>query len=302
MAQQGFDRGAEDVGNIVEFGHVNVRVPDQRLATLFYIMGLGLTRDPYLVVGIDNMWVNVGACQFHLPTGPAQVVRGTVGLVVPDPEALRARLEAVAPRLAGTRFGCQAAGEAIEVTCPWGNRIRAHAPDPQFGRVTLGMPYVELDAPPGSAAAIARFYREILGGLATAGEDAHGGFARVSVGQAEAIVFRETDRAQPAYDGNHVQISLADFSGPHRRLLARGLVTEESNQHQYRFQDVVDLDSGRVLVTVEHEVRSMRHPMYARALVNRNAAQNNNRYAPGHEAWAPVMPPGDLARTRSTFV
>jgi hypothetical protein len=302
MTDTVFDRTAEDVGNIVEFGHVNVRVPDQRLATLFYVMGLGLTRDPYLVVGIDNMWVNAGTCQFHLPTGPAQVLRGTIGLVVPNLAALRARLDAVAPRLAGTCFAWHDAVDAIDVTCPWGNRLRLHAPDVRFGRITLGMPYVELDSPPGSSPAIARFYREILHGLASPGEDARGRFARVAAGLAGAIVFRETDREQPDYDGNHIQIALADFSGPHARLLARGLVSEESNQHQYRFQDVVDPASGDVLVTIEHEVRSMRHPMYARALTNRNAGQNNNRYAPGHEAWVPAMPPADMAPSRTTFV
>ena len=45
-----FDRTAEDLGNIVELGHVNVTVPDQTKATAYYLMGLGLTRDPYLVL------------------------------------------------------------------------------------------------------------------------------------------------------------------------------------------------------------------------------------------------------------
>ena len=63
-----FDRRVEDLGNIVELGHVNVTVPDQRKATAFYFMGLGLTRDPYLMAGVDNMWVNVGRGQFHLPS------------------------------------------------------------------------------------------------------------------------------------------------------------------------------------------------------------------------------------------
>ena len=66
-----FDRGVEDLGNVVELGHVNVTVPDQRLATLFYISGLGLTRDPYLMTGVDNMWANVGRAQFHLPVARA---------------------------------------------------------------------------------------------------------------------------------------------------------------------------------------------------------------------------------------
>ena len=47
------------------------QVPDQRLATLFYVAGLGLTRDPYLMVSDSNMWVNVGRSQFHLPSGRA---------------------------------------------------------------------------------------------------------------------------------------------------------------------------------------------------------------------------------------
>ena len=91
-----FDRTTEDLGNVVALEHVNIRVPDQRLATLFYIKGLGLTRDPYLMTGVDNMWVNVGRSQFHLPTGRAQILRGRVGLVVPDLKALRRSLDRVA--------------------------------------------------------------------------------------------------------------------------------------------------------------------------------------------------------------
>ena len=60
----------EDVGNIVLLEHVNVQIPDQALATLFYVVGLGFTRDPYLNVALNNMWVNVGEQQFHLPTRP----------------------------------------------------------------------------------------------------------------------------------------------------------------------------------------------------------------------------------------
>ena len=46
MTKSQFDRTVEDLGNIVELGHVNVTVPDQTKATAFYLMGLGLTRDP----------------------------------------------------------------------------------------------------------------------------------------------------------------------------------------------------------------------------------------------------------------
>jgi len=280
-----YDRTVEDVGNIVEFGHVNVLVPDQQLATLFYVSGLGLTRDPYLMTSTDNMWINVGAQQFHLPTGRAQVVRGVTGIVIPDLAPLRRRLERVGPMLSGTRFSTTERDGAVEVTCPWGNRIRLHTPAEHFGPVALGIVYVELDAPVGSAEGIARFYREILHAPAQAGHDSRGKFVRAGCGTNTTLLYRETAAAQPAYDGNHIQIALADFSGPHERLLARGLITEESDQHQYRFQALTDLESGAVLVEVEHEVRSMRHPLFNRQLVNRNPLQSNRHYAPGREAW-----------------
>lgn len=90
--EQKYDRSAEDLGNVVALEHVNITVPDQHLATLFYVTGLGLTRDPYLMTGTKNMWVNVGRGQFHLPGGKPQVVRGHVGIVLPDRAALLRRL------------------------------------------------------------------------------------------------------------------------------------------------------------------------------------------------------------------
>jgi hypothetical protein len=54
-------------------------------------------------------------------------------------------------------------------------------------------------------------------------------------------------------------------------LLDHGLITEKSNESQYRFQDIVDLATGECVATIEHEVRSMRHPLYARPLRDRNA-------------------------------
>lgn len=280
-----FDRSTEDVGNLVEFGHVNIRVPDQQQALVFYVMGLGLTRDPYLVTGVDNAWINVGTCQFHLPVGPAQVLRGVIGLVMPDINALEQRLMAVQRRLPGTRFAFQrTARDQLDVCCPWGNRLRVHAPDARrFGATVLGMPYVCMDVAPGTAGGIAAFYREVLAApvvLALRDGMPH---VRVPIGAGEALEFAETTAPMAPYDGHHVQVAVADFSGVHRRLLALGLITEESNQSQYRFQDIVDPADGRLLLTLEHEVRSMRHPMYARRLVNRDPAVSTQAFAPGHE-------------------
>ena len=119
----------------------------------------------------------------------------------------------------------------------------------------LGMPYVELEVPPGSSEGIARFYREMLGTMAAAGDDGEGRHVRVSVGAGQDLVYRETAKPSPPYDGHHIAIYLADFSGPHGKLLEKGLVTEESDQHQYRFVKIIDPDSGKALFELEHEVQ-----------------------------------------------
>jgi hypothetical protein len=231
------------------------------------------------------MWINVGQSQFHLPTGRIEVLRGITGLVLPDRAALLERLAKLRGPLGGTSFDFRESNEGVETVSPFGNRIHCHAPDPErFGPVALGMAYVRFDVRPGAAAGIARFYREVFAAPADLLDDADGPRARVMVGARQYFVFRETDAPEQAYDGHHVQIDVADFSGPHRRLQALGLVTEESSQHQYRFRDIVDPGSRSVLFTVEHEVRSMQHPMYARALVNRNPAQTGMSYRPGRDS------------------
>jgi catechol 2,3-dioxygenase-like lactoylglutathione lyase family enzyme len=287
MAGETFDRMLEDIGNIVHLEHVNVRVPDQQLATQFYVVALGLTRDPYLMVGLENMWINVGHSQFHLPTAAAQVLRGVTGLVIPDFDELPARLAAASERLKGTKFAYTVAADHADVTCPWGNHLRLHRPSTRFPRMELGMPYVELPVPQGTAAGIARFYTQIMNAPAVV--VANGSVAaEVKVGTSQKLVFRETTETLMPYDGHHIAIYIADFSGPHRKMLERGIVSEESNPYQYRFVDITDPDSGKVMFELEHEVRCVTHPMYRRPLINRNPAQRQPTYVAGRDArvWA----------------
>ena len=282
------DRTMEDLGNVVALEHVNIRVPDQRLATLFYIKGLGLTRDPYLMTGVENMWVNVGRSQFHLPTGRAQVLRGRVGLVVPDLKALRRSLDRVAADLKKTKLAVSRGRGFIDVVCPWGNRIRCYQANNKYGPITLGMAYVMFDVPVNSTKGIARFYTEILGAPARLRQFEKAPASHIAVGHHQTLIFREVAGRATKYDGHHLQLYVGNFSGPYRGLVKRGLITEESNQHQYRFQDIVDPDSGKRLFSIEHEIRSMTHPLYARPLINRNPGQTNFAYVPGHDSrpWA----------------
>jgi hypothetical protein len=294
--QQHFDRALEDLGNSIHLEHVNVTVPDQRLATLFYVTGLGLTRDPYLMVSDTNMWVNVGRSQFHLPDGEPQVLRGHTGLVISGREALLDRLAAVADKLDGTAFAFSEHNDYVEAICPWGNRVRCYEPDAaRFGRITLGIPYVEFEVPAGTAKGICAFYPQIMG-IPTELKNGDATVARAKVGKDQYLQFRETDRPQPDFDGHHVQIYITDFSGPYRLLSERGLVSQEDNQYQYRFRDIVDLASGALLFTVEHEVRSATHPMYLRPLINRDPSQTNRTYAAGHDQWLWAMGPDEFDR------
>jgi hypothetical protein len=291
MDQKTFDRAAEVLGNAIHLEHVNVTIPDQRIASLFYGAGLGLTRDPYLMVMDDNMWMNVGRSQFHLPSGKAQVLRGKTGIVIEGREDLLKRLATVKPKLADTKFEFTETNDYVEATCPWGNTIRLHEPDAaRFGRINLGIPYVEFDVPVGTAKGIAKFYREMIDVPAEV-VNGDGTTAKVTVGKNQNLLFRETDKPLPDYDEHHVQIYVVNFSGPHQRLGARGLVNREDNQYQYRFRDITDLDTGKLLFTIEHEVRCLTHPMFMRPLVNRNPAQTARNYSNGYDQTSWAMEP-----------
>ena len=283
-----FNPTSEDLGNCVALEHVNTAVPDQQIATLFYVAGLGLTRDPYMLVELINMWINIGRNQIHMPTRAPEVLRGHTAIVLPSRQGLLARLAAVKDRLAGTQFGVHEASGYVDVISPWGNRIRCFEPDlERFGRIQIGMPYVELDVPAGTADGIARFYREVIKAPSSVEQDAQGVCARVQVGKKQYLRFRETDLPLPEYDGHHIAIYIADFSGPHRWLKERGLNTLERGQYEWRFIDIVDPDTLKPLYRLEHEVRSVTHPLYARPLVNRNPDQTPRSYAPGHDAMLP---------------
>jgi len=288
-----FNREAENLGNITGLEHLNVEIPDQGLASEFYLVGLGFTRDPYLFPGTNNMWVNIGKNQIHMPTGEPLVFRGHVGLVSPDREALLNRLTGVKKQLADTKFTFKEHNDYVAATCPWGNQFRLYAPDEErFGKINLGIPYVEFTVPPKTAKGIARFYRKVLGALTCIEKNGEGKAAHIKVGPHQELIFRETDRKLPEFDGHHLQVYVEDFGTPHEKLRKLDLITEESDRCQYRFEDIVDLETGKVLFTIEHEIRSMTHPLYARPLVNRNPAQTNRHYIMGGDAWVPTLPDG----------
>lgn len=288
--------------NIRLLEHVNLTQPDQRLATLFYVVGLGLTRDPYMMVELDNLWINIGRTQVHLPTRAAQRLAGRIHLVLPDLALVERSLMVVAPRLAGNDFAFSRRGPVLEVSCPWGNRfVCTEALADQGPR--LGITALEVDVAAGSAAGIARFYAEVLGAPTRLESSSEGSQAdavavvtvvemggllpvpgRDDVVISQQLRFVETTRSLPAHDGHHVQIYLADAAGAYERCQALGLVTRQASPTDWRFVRIVDPADGRVLHELEHEIRDLAHPLFARPLVNRNPAQRLAGYRPGADA------------------
>ena len=278
---------SEDVGNIILLEHVNTTIPDQTIATAFYIMGMGFTRDPYLNVGIQNMWVNIGDQQIHMPTRGAQVLPGHVGIVVPSLESLKGRLESVKDLLKDTQFAFSSEGDHVAVTSPWGNQFRCYEPNPRFGDMRVGIPYVEVNVRRGTADGIVRFYEQVMRAPASVERDDQGASAQVRIGTYQTLIYRETDAEIPPYDGHHIAIYIANFSGPYEWLKERGLIMEDVRNSQFRFKEIVDPESGEHLHTLEHEVRGLFHRMYRREMVNRNADQNMMAYARGGDALSP---------------
>ena len=253
-----------EVGNIVGLEHVNVCVADQQTAFHFYVEGLGFVRDKEYQTGLENMWVNLGPTQFHLPIGTPQVLRGHVGVVVPDREALLRRLAQLEEDLGDSDFEFSDSEAFVDVTSPWGNHFRVFEPATVPSYLGAGIGYVEFDVPIGVGAGIAEFYREMLGTSAVVEGEAGHQIARCVVGQGQSLAFRETEQPIAPYDGHHVQIYVADIAGPRARLAPRGLVYEDHDPNQFRFKDIIDLESGAVLYEIEHEVRSTSHPMFGR--------------------------------------
>ena len=278
-----FDRTSGDVGNIISLEHVNLFVPDQTVATYFYANVLGLTRDPYIEWGPWNMWINAGKQQFHLPTGKPQILRGHVGVVVPKLSELEARLSKTNSLLYRTRFKFSRHKHHISVTCPWGNRLKCFERG-TINEMELGIPYVEFEVPAGTVKGISSFYELVLG----CRSERKNNSCSIFIGRDQFLNYKEVKKFNSNYDGHHIAIYVSNFSGPHSFLESNNLITDETDQNQYRFTKIIDPKTKRFLFEIEHEVRSLYHPMYERPLINRNPGQTFFNYQKGRDAFFPA--------------
>jgi hypothetical protein len=194
-----------DVKGILWLEHVNLVVSSKYQAEYFYVHFLGCTRDAG-----SSFHVNMGQQQFHLAeaikgateqeTTTPQRIAGSIGLVVPSLETLRARIPDAVQQLQGTQFVIlEDKNNVVSLKCPDGNLFHVYSVNDQvettaklpatttsssssssrkmeqfhaegglYGpqrmaiRGNPGIKYLELACPMGTIPAIAQFYQELL--------------------------------------------------------------------------------------------------------------------------------------------
>jgi len=88
----------------------------------------------------------------------------------------------------------------------------------------------------------------------------------------QSLLFRETSLPIPPYDGHHIALYVPDFSAAFNSCVDAGVVwvnprymdkamtlNGAKRWKQFRFKDILDLETGRVVFELEHEVRSVEH-------------------------------------------
>ena len=262
---------------IAAMEHVNLTIPDQALGALFYVSTMGFTRDPYLDFDDWNMWINVGREQFHTPKGEAQMFRGEIGIRVPGLDGLERRLARLAGRFEGTEFNFARDGATMRVTCPWGNRFTCREALPN--EYPLAIEELIMQVPEASLGAIAGTYETLL----ETSVERQGTGVTVPTGPSQRLRFIVGNESPAAYDGHHIAIYIENYGEARQRAVDAGVLSAEREPHEFRFIEFRDARTGEAAWALEHEVRSTKHPMFGRDLVNRNPANTLFHYQRGSE-------------------
>lgn len=262
-----------EIGAAVHLEHVNFTIGEQPLATTFFMSGLGLTRDPYKRCDETNMGVNVGLQQFHLPCSetPTPSFPGEIGLVLPDLTAVRDRLTRLHDKghFANTPYALTGEEDCLEVISPFGIALRLHAPDSVAFLQPLGLAYVNVSVPHGSAEPIAAFYRSVLRCPARCREIDGERTAEIVVGPYQYLRYREREVADYATHNVHVAIYVTHFNALRDYMIAHGSFMYDALDQTFFFEQLLDADRGEPLFRLQHEIRGLYHPDYMRPLVNR---------------------------------
>jgi catechol 2,3-dioxygenase-like lactoylglutathione lyase family enzyme len=192
-------------------------------------------------------------------------------------------------------FYCRAGGSVVDFrwqqpfiraseTNAWDNVATRFGMDETDCR---GLDYIEFKCPRGTAEKIALFYDSVLDATTSVITDDEGHnptqVAIIAFGHIQAngkadqsLIFRETDETLPPYDGHHVAMYIgenaADFDQAFKNAKLANVVwvnprfsdkadTLEGARHwkQFRFKNIVDMETGETIFELEHEMRSIEH-------------------------------------------
>lgn len=147
----------------------------------------------------------------------------------------------------------------------------------------IGIDYVEFRCPRGTVSPISEFYECALGAVVDVVQDGADDVAIVCCGKISAsgrptqcLIFRESDEPTPPYDGHHVALYVGDTRGDFEQVFKNcekaGVVwanprfsdkahtLEGAKRYkQFRFKHILNLETGKTVFTLEHEMRSVEH-------------------------------------------
>ena len=274
--QKNLDKNPE-IGAMIMMDHVNFQTPNHDMATLFFIGGLGLTRDPYRRADLQNMGINVGLQQFHLPRRERVAGEGTppfqglIGIVHPDIDGARERLATLEEMgaLANSPYQWETVPDGALITSPFGYQLQLHTPGSLDFEKVLGIAYVEVYVPTGSSPRIGAFYEKIVGAPVRLNGQGSEPSAIVYSGPHQELRFVERDLEDYQTHNMHVSYHVTHYNQLRRELREHDAILGDGQGEVFFFDKIYDPENGETIFQMQNEVRSVYHPDFMRPLINR---------------------------------
>ena len=261
-----------EVGGILHLDHINFQVSDHDLATIFFIGGLGLTRDPFRRADETNMGVNIGLQQFHLPRrGATPPFPGLVGLIVPDLDIIRLRLSRLnkLQKFKDTPYKANFEDNTAKIISPFGFCIRLHSSNSMPFLRPLGIGYVEIPVPNGVVDDILKFYREVFHSIATIENRDGNKTAAINVGPFQKLYFIEKELDSYELYNFHISFHVTHYNRAREIIKERGALMGTGEGEVFFCDKIFNPDTGDYIFSMTNEVRSVYHGDYMRPLINR---------------------------------
>ena len=263
-----------EVGGIAHLEHINFEVADHDMVSIFFMAGLGFTRDPYTRSDEKNMAVNVGMQQYHLPRmgRPTPPMHGVVGLITPELNAVKERCDGLEKEgvFKGTPYAYEVKNDCHEVMSPFGVKMRLHPTGSLPFPKVLGMPYVDLPVEPGKADGILKFYTQVMRATGAIEEIDGKKAASVVMGPYQWVRFIETEGLDSYDNGTfHIAYYVSHYNEVLDTIEDADAIYNGGQNQIFFFNKIFDPDNGDEIFSLDNEVRSFYHEDFMRPLINR---------------------------------